>query len=63
MTAQVAVLNTQGVALASDSAVTITGGAAPRSYQSADKIFPIKGEPLAVLHSGAALFWGFPGRS
>lgn len=60
MTAQVAVLNTQGVALASDSAVTITGGAVPRTYQSADKIFPIQGEPVAVLHSGTASFWGVP---
>lgn len=60
MTAQVAVLNTNGIALASDSAVTITGGGQSRSYQSADKIFPIRGVPLAVLHSGNAALWGVP---
>jgi hypothetical protein len=60
VTAQVAVLNTNGIALASDSAVTITGGGQSRSYQSADKIFPIRGVPLAVLHSGNAALWGVP---
>jgi hypothetical protein len=60
LTAQVAVLNTQGIALASDSAVTITGGAQAHSYQSADKIFPITAVPVAVLHSGNAALWGVP---
>ena len=60
MTAQVAVLNTNGIALASDSAVTITGGEQSISYQSADKIFPVNGVPLAVMHSGNASLWGVP---
>lgn len=60
MTAQVAVLNTQGVALASDSAVTVIGGGTSRSYPSADKIFPVQGMPIAVLHSGCAALWGVP---
>jgi len=60
LTAQVAVLNASGIALASDSAVTVTGGKQSRSYQSADKIFPIAGVPLAVLHSGNTALWGVP---
>lgn len=60
MTAQVAVLNPQGIALASDSAVTITAGTQAHSYQSADKIFPISAVPVAVLHSGSASLWGVP---
>lgn len=39
MTAQVAVLNTIGVALAADSAVTL--GAASKVYTSADKLFQL----------------------
>jgi hypothetical protein len=61
MTAQVAVLNTKGVALASDSAVTISDGNGPaRSYPSAEKIFPVEEMPLAVLHSGSAELQGVP---
>jgi len=60
MTAQVAVLNTQGIAIASDSAVTVTGGERERSYTSADKIFPVKGVPVAVLHSSRVQTWGVP---
>lgn len=62
VTAQVAVLNRNGVALASDSAVTImgNGGRASRSYNSADKIFPLCSSPVAVLHSGNASLLGVP---
>jgi len=60
VTAQVAVLNANGIALASDSSVTIAGGGQSRSYQSADKIVPIQGVPLAVLHSGNAALFGVP---
>lgn len=60
MTAQVAVLNTRGVAIASDSAVTVSDGSQSRSYTSADKIFPLRDVPVAVLHSGNASIFGVP---
>jgi hypothetical protein len=54
------VLNPYGIALASDSAVTVAGAYVARSYNSADKIFPVVGVPVAVLHSGSASLFGVP---
>jgi hypothetical protein len=60
MTAQVAVLNCFGIALASDSAVTVTAGRSSSSYNSPDKLFPVPAVPVAVLHSGRATLYGVP---
>ena len=49
MTAEVAVLNRIGVALAADSAVTV-GSASNKIYTSADKLFQLTSSaPVGVL--------------
>jgi hypothetical protein len=65
MTAEVLVMNKLGVALAADSAVTVTtdGTDAGRAkiWQSADKLFALsKHEPVAVMVYGGASFLGTP---
>lgn len=65
MTAEVAVMNAQGVALAADSAVTLdssfrssVGG---RAFSTADKIFGITPrDPIAAMVHGSASFMGIP---
>jgi hypothetical protein len=60
MTAEVAVLNRIGVALAADSAVTI-GNAADKIYTSADKLFQLSGvAPVGVMVYGNATLSGVP---
>lgn len=56
MTAEVIVMNRNGVALAADSAVTIVGnGQIPKVYNSANKLFKIsKDQPIGVLIYNAA---------
>jgi len=50
MTSEVVLMNRQAVAMAADSAVTITGGGYLKTYQSADKLFPlVDGQPVAVM--------------
>lgn len=50
MTSEVVLMNRQAVAMAADSAVTITGGSYLKTYQSADKLFPlVDGQPIAVM--------------
>ncbi|MEL6364242.1 MAG: hypothetical protein AAFR11_05330 [Pseudomonadota bacterium] len=50
MTSEVVLMNRQAVAMAADSAVTITGGSYLKTYQSADKLFPlVEGQPVAVM--------------
>src|SRR4051812_20325185 len=61
MTAEVAVMNAQAVALAADSAVSINGTS--KSFTSADKIFGLghsAGEPIAAMVYGNAEFMGIP---
>ena len=61
MTAEVCVMNKLGVALAADSAVTRTGGADPKIYQSADKLFLLSySDPVAVMIYGNATLMGIP---
>ena len=46
MTAEVAIMNTQGIALAADSAVTLSIG---KTYNSADKLFALsKDHPVGM---------------
>ena len=50
MTSEIVLMNRQAVAMAADSAVTITGGNYLKTYQSADKLFPlVDGQPVAVM--------------
>ncbi|MCQ8185008.1 hypothetical protein [Parvularcula maris] len=50
MTSEVVLMNRQAVAMAADSAVTITGGGYLKTYQSVDKLFPlVDGQPIGVM--------------
>lgn len=63
MTAQVAVMNTLGIALASDSAVTVSSdaGKTRKIYSSSDKLFQFSDvAPVAIMFSGVADFLGVP---
>ena len=60
MTAEVGVLNTVGVALAADSAVSI-GPDADKIYSSAEKLFQLsESAPVAIMTNGNATFLGVP---
>lgn len=53
MTTEIAVFNRLGVALATDSAVTITGGGKTKIFNSADKLFELSSvHPVAVMVNG-----------
>ena len=60
MTAEVAVMNSTGVALAADSAVTI-GQNATKIYTSAEKLFQLSiAAPVGIMIYGNASFAGIP---
>src|SRR5690606_12376027 len=60
VTAEVAVMNANGVALAADSAVTI-GQEATKIYTSAEKLFQLSGSaPVGIMIYGNASFVGVP---
>jgi len=60
MTAEVAVLNSSGIALAADSAVTI-GHEGGKIYTSADKLFQLSEDaPVGIMVYGSATFLGVP---
>lgn len=61
MTAEVAILNRIGVALAADSAATIGRGRGGKIYSSADKLFQLShSDPVGVMVYGNANFIGVP---
>src|SRR3712207_6003378 len=63
MTAEIAVMNSQAVALAADSAVTLSGGGdgGEKIYASANKIFTLsKHRPVGVMVYGNASILGLP---
>jgi hypothetical protein len=61
MTAEIAVMNPQAVALAADSAVTVTGEEGVKIFASANKIFALsKYEPVGVMIYGSASLLGMP---
>lgn len=62
MTAEIAILNRIGVAMAADSAVTISSNnGTPKTYDSADKLFELSGgEPVGIMIHGSAEFMGIP---
>ena len=50
MTSEVVLMNRQAVAMAADSAVTISGAGYLKTYNSADKLFQlVDGQPVAVM--------------
>ncbi|MEM1379238.1 MAG: hypothetical protein AAGH41_01300 [Pseudomonadota bacterium] len=50
MTSEVVLMNRQAVAMAADSAVTISGQNYLKTYQSVDKLFPlVDGQPIGVM--------------
>ncbi|MEM8988251.1 MAG: hypothetical protein AAGC95_16165 [Pseudomonadota bacterium] len=50
MTSEVVLMNRQTVAMAADSAVTISGAGYLKTYNSADKLFQlVEGQPVAVM--------------
>jgi len=60
MTAEIAVLNASGAALAADSAVTVSRGAG-KIYQSADKMFQLSlNAPVGIMVYGNAGLLGVP---
>ncbi len=63
MTAEVAILNRSAVAIAADSAVTVTQrtGKGPKVYNTANKLFALSAtEPVAVMVYGAGAFGSIP---
>lgn len=61
MTAEVALLNKHAVALAADSAVTVTGPRGNKIYNAANKLFALsKWQPVAVMVYGSAEYMGIP---
>jgi hypothetical protein len=61
VTAEIAVMNTEAVALAADSAVTLDFSSGPKVFSSANKIFALSAaEPVGVMIFGDATFVGMP---
>jgi hypothetical protein len=61
MTAEVAILNKLAVALAADSAVTVTIGGQAKVYNSANKLFALSYKnPVGLMVYGNAEFMGVP---
>jgi hypothetical protein len=61
LTAEIAILNKHAVALAADSAVTISGQQTPKVYNTANKLFMLsKYYPVGVMVYGTAYLMGIP---
>ncbi len=61
MTAEIAILNKEAVALASDSAVTIRLSGGQKIFTSANKLFPLSNyEPVGIMVYNSAHFMGVP---
>jgi hypothetical protein len=61
VTAEIAVMNSEAVALAADSAVSMLTERGPKVYQSANKIFRLsKSAPVALMVYDSARFLGVP---
>ncbi|MBF0775949.1 hypothetical protein BVE84_05435 [Streptococcus azizii] len=61
MTAEIAILNKHGVALAADSAVTITNGNASKTYNAANKLFSFgSAHDIGFMIYGDADYMGIP---
>lgn len=61
MTAQVIVMNKHGLAVATDSAVTVTNGNGRKAFNSADKLFSLsKHHPVGVMIYNSSYFLDTP---
>ena len=61
MTAEIAIMNKEAIALASDSAVTMTGKAGQKIFTSANKLFALsKYHPVGMMIYGSAIFMDVP---
>lgn len=61
MTAEIAILNREAVAIAADSAATFSDGTSQKIFSSANKIFSLsKHHPIGIMIYGNALFMGVP---
>ena len=61
MTTEIAVLNRLGIALAADSAVTISGGGTTKVFESADKLFELSPiHPVGLMLNGNMDCFGVP---
>ena len=61
MTAEIVIMNKSSVALAADSAVTVSSPAGTKVYNSANKLFMLtKADPVAVMIYGSAHYLGMP---
>lgn len=61
MTTEIAIINRLGVALATDSAVTISSGGRTKVWDTADKLFELSARhPIAVMINGNMDFLGVP---
>lgn len=58
MTCEVAVMNKHGVALAADSALSVSDG--QKVYHTAEKLFKIADAPIAIMAYGCAEIMGVP---
>ncbi len=64
MTAEIAIMNKEAVAIAADSAVTFKGERGQKIFQSANKIFCLsKYHPVGIMIYGNANFMGVPWES
>jgi len=61
MTAEIAIMNKEAIALASDSAVTMVGEAGQKIFTSANKLFALsKYHPVGIMIYGSAIFMEVP---
>jgi hypothetical protein len=61
MTAEIAVLNKHGVAIAADSKVTITGSGGQKTFDTVNKVFTLsKRHPIGIMVYGNAEFMEYP---
>lgn len=61
MTAEVAILNREAVAIAADSAATVSDQTGQKVFSSANKIFSLsKHHPVGIMIYGNAIFMGVP---
>lgn len=61
MTAEIAIMNKDAIALATDSAVTLSGSEGKKIFTSANKLFSLsKYHPVGIMVYGNAIFMGIP---
>ena len=61
MTAEIAIMNKEAIALAADSAVTMTVESGQKIFTSANKLFALsKYHPVGIMVYGNAVFMGIP---